>query len=220
MKFFKYSFLLTLILAFSGAAVFAQETGGVKGKVRTTKGEGIASATITARQENADVKSATSDAKGNFVLEGLKAGSYNLIFSKDGYSSGVLYNVEVKKKKIGDLGERLVLTVDRGTQVIIKGTVFDKDGRSVAGAQVEIEKISKDGSTTKIKSIYTSLGTDPGARGGDGNARGEFTFRFSEGAAKYRVTASTKDSIAIKEIAVDNAAIYRLALTLETKTEK
>ena len=198
----------------SSIFVAAQDTGGVKGKVRTTKGEGIASATIIARQQGEDIKTATSDAKGNFVLEGLKAGNYNLVFSKSGYSSGVLYNVEVKKKRIGDLGERLVLTVDQGTQVIIKGTVFDEAGRSVAGAKVEIEKISSDGSVTKIKSIYSSLGSDPGVRGGDGNARGEFTFRFPEGAAKYRVTATAKNASASKEIEVDSAAIYRLALTL------
>jgi hypothetical protein len=208
MKLFKYSFLLILVLAFSGAAVFSQETGGFKGKVRTTKGEGIASATITARQENADVKSATSDAKGNFVLEGLKAGNYNLVFSKDGYSSGVLYNVEVKKKRIGDLGERLVLTVDQGTQIIIKGSVFAPDGRSFGGANIKIERISSDGSIKKIGSSVASYS-------------GEFTFRFPEGsAAKYRITASSKNASATKEIEVTNAAIYRLAITLETKTDK
>jgi hypothetical protein len=43
---------------------------------------------------------------------------------------------------------------------------------------------------------------------------GEFTFKFSEGAAKYRVTASAKGASASKEIEVDSAAIYRLAINL------
>jgi hypothetical protein len=147
------------------------------------------------------VKSVSSDAKGNFVLDGLKAGSYNLVFSKNGYGSGVLYNVEVKKKKISDLSERLILTVDQGTQVIIKGSVFAPDGRSVGGAEIKIERIFSDGTIKKLDSKVSSYS-------------GEFTFRFAEGAAKYRVTASAKGSTASKEIEVDSAAIYRLAITL------
>ena len=196
--------LLVLILTISSVTAFAQETGGVKGKVRTSKGDGIAAATITARQNGEDVRSATSDAKGNFLLENLKAGNYNLVFSKSGYSSGVLYNVEVKKKKIGDLKERLILTVDQGSQVIIKGSVFSPEGRSVGGAEIKIESISGDGSIKKVGSAVSTYS-------------GEFTFRFAEGAAKYRVTASVKDATASKEVEVGGAAIYRLAITLDMK---
>jgi hypothetical protein len=199
-RFVNYA-VLVLVLTFSSVLAFAQENGGVKGKVRTAKGDGIAAVAITARQNGADVKSATSDRKGNFVLENLKAGTYNLVFSKDGYSSGVLYNVEVKKKKVSDLKERLILTVDQGTQVIIKGSVFSPDGRSVGGAEIKIESISGDGSIKKIGSAISTYS-------------GEFTFRFTEGAAKYRVTATMKDATATKEVEVESAAIYRLALTL------
>ena len=204
MKLFKYSFLLGLILAFSGVTATAQETGGLKGKVRTLKGDGIASAIVTARLNGEDVKSATADADGNFVLENLQAGNYNVVFSKNGYSSGVLYNVEVKKKKTRNLGERLILSVDQGTQIIIKGSVFAADGRSAGGAKVVIEQLSSDGSVKKVGSSIA-------------NYSGEFTFRFSEGASKYRVTASSRDSTASKEIEVTSAAIYRMAITLNTK---
>ena len=190
-----------LLFVLSSVFAIAQDTGGVKGKVRTAKGDGIASATVTARQNGADVKSAVSDVKGNFVLENLKPGNYNIVFNKSGYSSGVLYNVEVKRKKVSDLGERLVLSIDQGTQVIIKGSVFFQDGRSVGGAKIEIERISSDGSIKKVGSSVSTYS-------------GEFTFRFAEGAAKYRITASRNDSTASKEVEVDSAAIYRLAITL------
>ena len=202
--------LLILFVAVSAGIALAQETGSVKGKVRTTKGEGIADVSITARQNSEDVRSTTSDNKGNFQLEGLKPGVYNLVFSKNGYGSGLMYNVGVQKKKTNDLGDRLILTIDQGTQVIIKGTVFDQDGRSVAGAKVEIEKVLSDGSTQKIGTSSTSYGGEP-------NARGEFTFKFSEGVAKYRVTASVKGASASKEIEVSSAAIYRLAITLQVE---
>jgi hypothetical protein len=201
MKFYSKGILFFSAFLVFCLAAYAQDTGGVKGKVRTTKGDGISSATITAKQNGEDVKSVTSDTKGNFVLDGLKAGTYNLVFSKNGFSSGVLYNVEIKRNKTSDLGKQLVLTVDQGTQVIIKGSVFSPDGRSVGGAEIKIEKILSDGSIKKVGSSMSSYS-------------GEFTFRFSEGIAKYRVTASIKNSSASKEIEVDSAAIYRLALTL------
>jgi hypothetical protein len=199
----KYVSLVTII-AFSSIYAAAQETGGVKGKVRTAKGDGIAAASVTARQNGEDVKTTTADEKGNFTLENLKTGNYNLVFSKSGYSSGVMYNVEIKKKKINDLGDRLVLIIDQGTQVIIKGSVFNPDGRSVGGAEVKIEKVLSDGSYKKVGSYVSTYS-------------GEFTFRFAEGAAKYRITASAKGASASKEIEVDSAAIYRLAINLEEK---
>ena len=197
-------FSVAIFLLFFGLlSVFAsaQDTGGLKGKVRTTKGEGIAGVTITARQKGEDIKSVASDAKGNFTISGLKPGLYNLAFTKNGYSSGVLYNIEVKKKKETDLSDRLVLSIDQGTLVLIKGSVFNQDGVSVFGAKVEVEKINGDGSVKKVGSGYSS-------------ETGEFTFRFPQGAAKYRVTASAKGVSASKEIEVDSAAIYRLAITL------
>jgi len=201
MKNFRSFFLLILLLAFSSIFVAAQETGGVKGKVRTTKGGGIAGVSITARLNGIDVKSIKSDDKGSFILDGLKSGVYNIVFDKNGYNSGVKYNVEVKKDKVSNLGDRLILSTDLGTQVIVKGSVFDQNGRSIYGAKIEIQKVNSDGSTRKIGSGYTS-------------ESGDFTFKFNEGTAKFRITASAKGASASKEVEVDSAAIYRTAITL------
>ena len=208
MKIFGKSILLAIVFALAVVAAFAQkDTGGVKGKVRTARGEGISGVTITARQNGEDLKTVTSGGGGKFVLENLKPGLYNIVFTKNGYSSGLKYDVEIKKGKIGDLGDRLILTVDQGTQVIIKGSVFDEGGRSVPGAEVRIERISENGAAQKIGSVYTS-------------ESGEFTFRQPEGAAKFRVTAAAKGASASKEVEVSSAAIYRLAITLKAGTDK
>ncbi len=206
MNFFKKSILFVVVFAFASVIAFAQDTGGIRGKVRTTDGDGISGATVTARQNGEDVKSVTSDGKGKFVLENLKEGIYNVVFTKNGFSSGLKYDVEIKKGKVNDLGDRLILTVDQGTQVIIKGSVFDEGGRSVPGAEVKIERVSANGLVQKIGSIYTSIS-------------GEFTFRQPEGAAKFRVTASTKSASASKEVEVSSAAIYRLAITLKLRSD-
>ena len=201
MKFLKSFVLFVFLLAFSSFAAFAQNTGGAKGKVRTSRGDGLSGATVTARQDGNDVKSAKTDSKGNFELKGLKPGLYNFVFERNGYGTGVKYNIEIKKDKDVNLGDRLILTVDKGTQVIINGSVYNQAGFGIYGAKIEIERISEDGKARKVTSGYSS-------------EFGEFNFRFSEGAARLRVTASAKGVSASKELQVDNPAVYRVAITL------
>lgn len=204
----KAEFLLCfriLILLLLASSNFAQNA--IKGKVRTPEGKGLAEVTIVAKQKDTEVKSTKTNSKGEFVLEDLPAGRYNLTFTKPGYSVGILYNVEVTEKKTTNLGDRLILTVDQGTLVIIKGSVFNQDGLSVPDAKVEIEKILNDGTTKKVDSTYTT-------------ETGEFTFRFPPGEAKFRITATKEGISASKEISVDTAAIYRLSLKLELKERK
>lgn len=184
------------------AVAVAQNTGGVKGKVRNMRGDNLPGATITARQNSQDVKTATAGSKGEFVLSGLDAGVYNIVFDAKGYSTGVKYNVEVKQNKTVDLGDRLIMQVDKGTQVIIQGSVYFKDGTSVTAAEVKVERVNADGSTKKMSNLNT-------------NIYGEFAMRQPEGAARFRFTVKYKGSTASKEIEVDSAAIYRLAISLD-----
>lgn len=184
------------------SSVNAQSTGGMKGKVRANNGSGIAGAVVTARLNGADIKTATADKDGNFVLDGLASGDYNLVFEAKGFASGVKYNVEVRSGKINDLGSRLKLSPDQGSLVIIKGSVFFKEGTSVSAAKVDLERVNSDGSVKKLGSYDT-------------NVSGEFTFRQPEGAAKLRLTAKYKGASKSKEIEVSEPAIYRLAIMLD-----
>jgi hypothetical protein len=201
MKLLNKVILFVPIFSLFGFSVLGQDIGGVKGKVRTPRGSTLAEVKVTARQDDTEVKSTTTNKNGEFILDGLKAGKYSFTFYKSGFSSGTISNIEVLKNKIRDLGSRLVLDVDEGALVLIKGSIFDQDGRSIFGAKVEIGQVLGDGSVKKIDSKYSS-------------ESGDFTFRFNQGSATYRVTASLKGKTATKEVTVDNAAIYRLALTL------
>lgn len=196
--------LLTVLL--STALAFGQ-SGGVKGKVRSNKGSGIPSATVTARLSGKDIKTVKADAKGTFQLTGLSSGVYSLVFDADGYQTGLLQGVEVKGG-VRDLGDRLILFPDQGIQVIINGSVFYKEGVSLGGAKIDIERVNADGSTKKVTTLYTTI-------------QGEFTFRQPQGAAKFRITARYKGAEGTKEVEVNTAAIYRLAITLDiSRTEK
>lgn len=193
------------LLLLSGL-VFAQ-SGGVKGKVKSNRGSGIPNATVTARQSGKDIKTVRADGKGSFQLTGLQSGVYSLVFDADGFQSGLLQGVEVKGG-VRDLGDRLILFPDQGTMVIINGSIFYKEGTSLGGAKIEIERQNADGSWKKVTTLYTGI-------------QGEFTFRQPEGAAKFRITAKYKGAEGVKEVEVDTAAIYRLAITLDvSRTEK
>lgn len=185
-------------------SAYGQTTGALKGKVKNMNGDGINGATITARLGGKDIRTTKSSSKGEFLLDGLEAGTYNLVFDARGYSSGVKYGVEVKSGKTRDLGGNLILLVDRGTQVIVNGSVYYKDGTSLAGAKVDIERI--EGGSRRLTMFASESG--------------EFTFRQAEGRAKYRITATHKGISATKEIEVDNAAIYRLSLILDLERPK
>lgn len=208
LKPYRIAVIMIAAVLFSASAAIAQSTGGLKGQVRNVRGSGIGGAVVTARQNGKDLKSATANAKGEFVLDGLESGRYNLVFEAKGYSSGVLYNVEVKKGKISGLDDRLILSADQGSLVIVKGSIFYREGTSVTGAKVELERINSDGSVKKLGSSMT-------------NISGEFTFRQPEGAAKLRVRATYNGVTGTKEVEVSEPAIYRLSIILDlSRNEK
>jgi len=200
----KGSFFTLAILLLTAFTAHAQGTGAAKGKVRNTRNEPISGVSVTARQDSKDIRTVTSNGKGEFTIDGLEPGVYSFVFDAAGYGSALRSNIEVRRNKTIDLGDRLILLVDKGTLVIIQGSVFFKDGTSVTGAKVEAEKVDADGTTQSFPAVWT-------------NIYGEFTFRRPAiGAAKYRLTARYKDKTASKDIEVDSAAVYRLAITLDT----
>lgn len=202
-----YALILPAVLVCLVSIASAQ-TGGLKGKVRTNSGSGIANANVTVRKDGKDLKSVNANSSGNFVIEGIEPGSYNLVVDAKGYASGVLHGVEVKKNKMRDLGDKLMLNIDQGSQIILQGSVFFREGTSITGAKVEIEKINADGSASRVGTVRT-------------NVRGEFTVRQPDEPGKYRVTATYNGVSGTKEIQVDNAAVYRLAITIDiSRTDK
>jgi hypothetical protein len=202
---FKTATTVVLAMLISAAAVAAQSTG-LKGKVRTNSGNGIANAEVTLTKGTDNVKTTKSASDGSFRITGVEPGFYGLRVDADGYASGSLFSIEVKKGKVRDLGDKLFLRIDQGTLVIIRGSVFFKEGTSVTGAKVELERINPDGTTNNLGSTHSSV-------------EGEFIFRQPPGAAKYRVTAKYNGVSGTKEISVDQAAVYRLAISLELSSK-
>ena len=183
------------------SAADAQSTGGVKGKVRNMNGEGIAGATVTARRDQRDSGSARTGKNGDFVIDGLQPGIYNFVIEAKGYATGIKYDVEVKPGKPHDLGGNLLLQVDRGSQVVIRGSVFYKDGTSVPACDVEVALVETNGETRKLTTLTTGIS-------------GEFSYRRPEGKATYRFTSKCHGVTASRDLTVDSAAIYTTSVLL------
>lgn len=194
--------LLLALVAVSVAAQKNATTGSIKGKVKTESGsaEGVR---VIVRQGEREAATATTDRKGQFEISGLAEGRYSLTFRKQGLSVAEIKDFQVVAGKSRALGGNLVLPVDEGSLIFVKGSVFTEEGRSVRGARVELARIQADGS---LKKIDGRVSTESGS----------FSFRLPVETARYRVTAKMDGmAAASKDVEVEGAAVYRVALSLK-----
>ena len=176
--------------------------GGLKGKVRVEAGASAEGVSVVVRADEREVARATTDSNGRFEIDNLAPGRYSIIFRKQGLRTAEMKDFEVGAGKVRSLGDRVYLPVDEGSIAFLKGSVFTADGRSVEGAQVELARVLADGSAQKIDGRVT-------------NDLGEFSFRLTPVAARYRVTARYGGLLPVsKEIDIEGAAIFRIALSL------
>lgn len=205
MRFRKSPLVLAVVLLVTGVATGQNKTlGTIKGKVRVETGT-PGGVTVVVRRGEAEVTRVTTEKNGDFVVSRLTPGKYGLTFRKPGLSIGTMEDIEVKAGKTRSLGDRLILTVDEGSIAFVSGSVFNADGRSVPNAKVELSRILDDGSVKKIDGRITT-------------ETGSFKFRLSPDAAKYRVSVKRDGAEPVtKDVEVDGAAVYRIALSLPPK---
>ena len=207
MRFNKTPFVLAIVLIAAGIAIGQDKDkslGTIKGKVRVETGTPSGVTVVVRRGEN-EVTRATTDKDGDFVVSRLTPGKYGLTFRKPGLSIGSMEDIEVKAGKTRSLGDRLILTIDEGSIAFVSGSVFNADGRSVPNSKVELFRILEDGSVKKIDGRITT-------------ETGSFKFRLSPEPGKYRVTVKRDGAEPVsKDVEVDGAAVYRIALSLPPK---
>ncbi|HYV12436.1 MAG TPA: carboxypeptidase-like regulatory domain-containing protein [Pyrinomonadaceae bacterium] len=205
MRFKKSLFVIAIMLVASSVLVAQDKSlGAIKGKVRVETGT-PAGVSVVVRRGETEVTRATTNKDGDFLVSKLTPGVYGLTFRKAGLSVGTIEDVEVKAGKTRSLGDRLVLTIDEGSIAFLSGSVFSAEGRSVPNAKVELARILEDGSMKKIDGRITT-------------ETGSFKFRLSPDAAKYRVSVKSEGAEPVtKDVEIDGAAVYRVALNLPAK---
>ena len=198
---------IVALLALCAAVSLAQDksTGAIKGKVRVETGT-PSGVTVVVRRGEKEVTRAETQKNGEFLVSRLEPGKYGLTFRKAGLSVGTMEDVEVKAGKTRSLGDRLILTIDEGSIAFIGGSVFTADGHSVANAKVELARVMEDGTVKKVDGRITT-------------ETGSFKFRLSPEPAKYRVSVKAGGAEPIsKDVEIDGAAVYRVALSLPPKS--
>jgi len=205
MRFNKTLFVLAMIVVSAGICDAQDKSlGAIKGKVRVETGT-AAEVTVVVRRGEKEVSRSTTNKNGEFLVSRLTPGIYGLTFRKPGLSIGSIEDVEVKAGKTRSLGDRLILTIDEGSIAFLSGSVFSATGRSVPNAKVELFRILEDGTTKKIDGRITT-------------ETGSFKFRLSPEAGKYRVSVKPEGAEPVsKDVEVDGAAVYRVALSLPPK---
>ena len=198
----KAASLCLLLLAV--VCVAQNKTATIKGKVRAEKGSAGGAAVILL-QGDREVMRTTADKSGNFVLSKIPPGTYSVKFRKPGLSVGTIDDVLLKAGQTRTFRD-LILSVDEGSIVFIRGSVFSEDGRSVPGVRVELARVIDEKSTQKLDSRITG-------------ETGEFVFRLPPEAAVYRLTLKADGAeMTSKDVAVESAAVYRVALNYKRKT--
>ncbi|MDX6305156.1 MAG: Carboxypeptidase regulatory-like domain [Blastocatellia bacterium] len=199
--FTKTTFAMLLLLILSVGCLAQDKTGAIKGKVRVEQGSpgGVAVILLDGERE---VTRAATDKKGEFTIAHIVPGVYGVKFRKPGLSVGSIDGLEVKGGKTRALHD-LILGIDDGSIAFLRGSVFTESGRSVPGVRIELARILSENSVQKIDARVTG-------------ETGEFVFRLSPETAKYRVTAKAEGAqLVSKDVEIDSAAVYRVALTLK-----
>ena len=207
MRFKKTVVVVAMILTAATVSIAQNKTvGAIKGKVRVETGT-PAGVVVVVRRGETEITRSTTNKDGDFLVSKLTPGIYGLTFRKPGLSIGSIEDVEVKAGKTRSLGDRLILTIDEGSIAFLSGSVFNADGRSVANAKVDLLRILEDGTTKKIDGRITT-------------ETGSFKFRLSPEAGKYRVSVKPDGAEPVtKDVEIDGAAVYRVALNLPPKSQ-
>jgi hypothetical protein len=193
-----------LILSISCVAQ-DKNTAAIKGKVHVEKGSAAGVAVMLLQGEK-EVAHAVTSKSGDFVLSRVQPGTYSIKFRKAGLSVGTIDDVTVKAGQTRTLGDRLYLTIDEGSIAFIRGSVFTEDGHSVPGVRVDLVRVIDGKSVQKLDSRTTG-------------ETGEFVFRLPPNEGKYRLTLKADGAeSASKDVDVETAAVYRVALTYKKKS--
>ena len=100
----------------------------------------------------------------------------------------------------------MILGIDEGSLAFVRGSVFTESGLSVPNVRVEIARVTSEKSIEKLDSRITG-------------ETGEFVFRLPPDVAKYRVTLKADGAESnSRDVEIDGAAIYRVALTYKKKS--
>ena len=130
---------VVLLASICGSQLCAQTTGSVEGAVvdRVT-GAGVPGASVTfyIRTQQGAIYESQTDASGEFRIFGMKPGSYEVRFEKDGYRSG--NKIPREPYIVGETPSPVRIRLEMTRMVTLSGRVVDPDGNPMSQGEVKI----------------------------------------------------------------------------------
>jgi hypothetical protein len=149
------------VLMFAALCV-AQTTGSVEGTVvdRVT-GAGIPGASVTfyIRTQQGAIVDTTTDASGDFRIFGMKPGSYEVRFEKDGYHFG--NKIPPQPYAVGQSGDPVRIRLEMTRMVTLSGRVLDANGNPMPEGEVKV--INRGTVPVAADGTFTIKDLDPGS---------------------------------------------------------
>jgi protocatechuate 3,4-dioxygenase beta subunit len=197
-----------VILIAMAAAGSQQKTGTLKGKIEDEKGKPIAGAEVRIMSSrDRSVSETKTDASGTYSFE-VAADEYTISFQAEGYQEGSLQ--EMQQVEEGKETRVKTIRLPKATHTsLIRGSVFDSEGRSISGARIKLVRIPTDAEQKEGKH-FKGLSRDYIS-----NNHGEFAFRLPSARARYRITAAAPGYRPdTKEVDVNEREAVPVAMTL------
>lgn len=192
-----FRLLALIMLIFTQTA----QTGAIKGRVVDEKHKGIKGATVKAIANDTEFTASTNE-KGEFLIDGLMPGEYLVLAECAGYKTVELIRKQrVEKSKTTKLQTEIEMPLSIA-YTLLKGAVFNSSGYSLAGAKVTIELLGGE----RYKKDYIT------------SQAGSFAFRLPPQGGKYEVRASAKGFRESKQVVELQAGESRsIAFSLEAE---
>lgn len=146
----------------TGAATTAQQTGSVRGVVHDDDfGTPLAGVRVSIAETGQEA--ATAD-QGNYVIEGVEPGNYNLVFAKEGYTRRVKSNVVVTAGQLTDVDASLTGDFTEMSEFVVQDLMLDP------GSEAALLDLRLD-SPSMLDSIGSDLISQAGASDASGALR-------------------------------------------------
>lgn len=125
----------TVQLDFTLTEQVNQLLGSITGRVTQTDGTGIPDVTIRVAAGPTFGQSVQSDAEGDYAIPDLPEGTYTLTFTRSGFTSRTIRDIEVIAGRETQLDVDLAVSSTSG---VLTGTVTDETGAGVAAVTVRV----------------------------------------------------------------------------------
>lgn len=153
---------VVLLASICASQLCAQTTGSVEGEVvdRVT-GSGIADATVAfyIRTQQGAIYESKTDASGEFRIFGMKPGSYEVRFEKDGYRFG--NKIPPQPYIVGETPSPVRVRLEMTRMVTLSGRVVDPDGNAMTQGSVKV--VNRNAVPVEADGTFTIKELDPGS---------------------------------------------------------